>query len=84
MPKRKPGALLPREHAILQCLSEEPLHGFLIAALVEQPTRTVYGALKRLEAMGMVRSRWEAPKGRGRPRRVYRLTSKGRRAVAGG
>ncbi len=83
MPSRKPGALLPREHAILACLSEEPVHGFLIAALVEQPTSTTYNALKRLEAMGLVRSRWELPAARReRRRRVYRLTAKGRRAAA--
>ncbi|MFI7335813.1 PadR family transcriptional regulator [Micromonospora aurantiaca (nom. illeg.)] len=66
--------------------AEGPVHGYaLIIALRDRskgafdvPEGTVYPALHRLERAGLVTSRWEqaAP----RRRRVYELTSEGRRA----
>jgi DNA-binding PadR family transcriptional regulator len=43
----------------------------------------VYATLDRLESKGMVRSRELAPEGdKGRPRRLYRVTAEGGRALA--
>lgn len=47
---------------------------------LDLPEGTVYPALHRLEASGVVKSRWE--KIDGRRRRVYATTSKGRAALA--
>jgi PadR family transcriptional regulator PadR len=44
------------------------------------PTGTVYPALHRLQAAGLVRSRWST--GQGRRRRVYEVTAKGRRTLS--
>ena len=44
-------------------------------------TGTLYPALRRLERTGYLSSRWATVKGR--RRRTYRLTSAGRRALAG-
>jgi DNA-binding PadR family transcriptional regulator len=73
--RRKPGALLPLEEAILVAAlklhrSRAPeFHGYQIAKhLAEDTTRrsltaygTLYRALGRLESMGMLESRWEDP-----------------------
>ena len=57
-------------------------HDSPIADELERSSRTVYAALVRLEALGHVRSRWRVPKAKGeRPRRVYTITAKGRRAL---
>jgi PadR family transcriptional regulator, regulatory protein PadR len=72
---------------ILAVLAGGPTHGY---ALIEElrrrsggaldlPEGTVYPALHRLEAQGMVASAWSAPSGR--RRRVYRLTRRGRGAL---
>lgn len=82
MPKRQPGRLLPREFLILEVLATAPAHGLALATAVEMPTSTVHNALVRLEVLGHVRSRWRIPKAKGeRPRRVYSLTARGRRAI---
>jgi PadR family transcriptional regulator len=93
--KRKPGALLPLEVDI--CAAARRLrrefHGFALAkSLADGNDRkrliaygTLYRALGRLEAMGMLTSRWEEPQeaDQGRPlRRLYRLTAPGERALA--
>jgi PadR family transcriptional regulator PadR len=93
--KRKPGALLPLEVDI--CAAARRLrrefHGFALAkSLADGDDRkrliaygTLYRALGRLEAMGMLTSRWEEPQeaDEGRPlRRLYRLTDLGERALA--
>lgn len=93
--KRKPGALLPLELDI--CAAARRLrrefHGFALAkSLADGDDRkrliaygTLYRALGRLEAMGMLTSRWEDPQAadEGRPlRRLYRLTDLGERALA--
>lgn len=73
--RRKPGALLPIEEAILLAAlklqrSRVPeFHGYQIARyLAEESDRrsltaygTLYRALGRLETMGMLESRWEDP-----------------------
>ena len=55
-------ALQPRRYAILECLSEEPLHGFLLAALVEESTCTTYAAFHPRPAR-----RWCSRRRRARP-----------------
>jgi DNA-binding PadR family transcriptional regulator len=75
---------------LLAVLSSGPLHGYaLIDALRERSDGgfvlqegTVYPALHRLEGEGLLASRWSLR--RGRRRRVYRLTRKGRKALADG
>ena len=93
MPRRKPGTLLPIETEILEVAlsllhAEQPeFHGFGLAhAMREQAGSrsltghgTLYKALGRLEAFGLLASRWEdAGAAEGRPRRrLYELTRQG-------
>jgi PadR family transcriptional regulator, regulatory protein PadR len=105
--RRKAGTLVPIEIAICICAFDlrrggvEEFHGYEIAKhlgeLGDRKLLTAYGtlyrALGRLEAMGLLVSRWEAPEipaRENRPgRRLYNLTAAGegaanesRRAVA--
>lgn len=72
---------------LLAALEQGPRHGYaLIDALREGssgrfdlPTGTVYPALHRLEAAGLVTSGWSLVEGR--RRRSYELTPAGRRAL---
>ncbi len=86
MIKRKRGALLDSEVAILTALAREPVHGYVLAQTLDIPERTALHALNRLEEMGHLRSDWKPPgsqAGRYRPaRRVYTITRKGRRILA--
>jgi PadR family transcriptional regulator PadR len=72
---------------VLASLEARELHGY---ALIEDlklgsqgafdlPEGTVYPALHRLERAGLLASRWSSAARR--RRRMYRLTSKGRRAL---
>ena len=90
--RRKPGALLPLEITICTCAAElratgiEEFYGYQLAKHVgdHQSTRlltaygTLYRALDRLQSMGLLTSRWEAPEvpaQENRPgRRLYALT----------
>src|SRR5438874_2269283 len=73
---------------LLSVVSRRPLHGYGIvedlrtasAGVFDLAEGTVYPALYRLERTGLLTSRWAD--GGGRPRRVYALTSKGRKAMA--
>jgi DNA-binding PadR family transcriptional regulator len=79
---------------VLAALSEGEGHGLEVMRRLEAAGRgalrlregTLYPALYRLEAAGMLRARWEsATSGRRGPRRrVYRLTPKGKRSLARG
>ena len=90
MTRRRPGALLPLEIALLEAgLAAGEFHGFAIAtALADGSQRltahgTLYKALGRLEAAGMLSSRWEDPAPEGRPRRrLYTVTGLGEASVA--
>jgi transcriptional regulator len=71
---------------ILGVLARGPLHGYAIIEELKQrsggsldlPEGTVYPALHRLEASGLLSSTWsEGP----RRRRVYRLTARGKREL---
>lgn len=72
---------------LLAALRPGPAHGYAIieelkrrsGGTLDLPEGTVYPALHRLERTGQIESRWS--KETGRPRRVYRLTAKGRGAL---
>lgn len=69
---------------LLAVLAEGPSHGYAVieqlrvrsADAFDLPEGTVYPALHRLERSGMLASDWDSSAGR--PRRVYRITSRGR------
>lgn len=73
---------------LLAVLTEGPAHGYAIidalrqrsGGLFDLPEGTIYPALHRLEAQGLLRSRWQddAP----RRRRVYELTAKGAQTLS--
>lgn len=93
--RRKVGALVPLETAIcisaLELLNEGAgdFHGYAMAKRLSEARGhrmltaygTLYRALGRLEAMGLLRSQWEAPDipaRENRPgRRLYALTATG-------
>ena len=97
--RRKAGALVPLELAICAAAADlrrrgtEEFHGYLIAKEIKEHADhrlltaygTLYRALSRLEAMGLVSSRWEdamAAADENRPRRrFYALTTAGEEAV---
>ena len=74
---------------LLASLENGPLHGYAVkealrdgsGARFDLPTGTIYPALRRLEAAGLVTGTW-AETG-GRRRRAYQLTPAGRRRLAG-
>jgi PadR family transcriptional regulator len=73
---------------LLAALEAGPRHGYAIIQVlragsggqVDLPTGTVYPALRRLESAGLVRGTWSVVGGR--RRRVYQLTSAGRRSLS--
>jgi PadR family transcriptional regulator, regulatory protein PadR len=72
---------------LLAVLEAGPLHGYAIVEELARrsdgefdlPEGTVYPALHRLEAAGLLSSRWEVVSGR--RRRVYALSQRGHVAV---
>ena len=72
---------------LLAVLASGPAHGYAVIEELKRrsggvlafPEGTVYPALHRLEADRLVASAWQA--GGRRPRRVYSLTPRGRRAL---
>lgn len=94
--RRKAGTLIPLEVAILEAGARggEAFHGFELAkALADDAGSrslvahgTLYKALGRLTAAGLLEDEWEdadAALRAGRPRRrLYRLTGAGARALA--
>lgn len=76
------------ELLLLSVLAQGPAHGYAVieslrrgsGGLFDLPEGTIYPALHRLEAQGLLASTWQehAP----RRRRVYALTAKGRQALA--
>jgi PadR family transcriptional regulator PadR len=100
MPRRRPGVLLPIEVSILaaglesQRAGSPEFHGFAIASAMqdrEEARRltahgTLYRALSRMDAAGLLESRWEdaeLSEVEGRPRRrLYRVTGLGEAALA--
>jgi PadR family transcriptional regulator len=76
------------ELVVLASLGRGPLHGYAIIKGVRERSEgelellegTLYPALHRLEQGGLVKSSWSTEGGR--RRRVYELTTRGRRALA--
>ena len=76
------------EGMLLASLETGPRHGYAIIESLrahsggqfDLPTGTVYPALRRLERAGLVQGTWS--EAGGRRRRVYRLTTAGRRRLA--
>lgn len=72
---------------LLAVLDDGPRHGYAVIEELRRrsgdeldlPEGTIYPALHRLERAGLLRSSWS--EGGGRRRRVYSLTTGGRRAV---
>ncbi|HUZ15464.1 MAG TPA: helix-turn-helix transcriptional regulator [Gaiellaceae bacterium] len=72
---------------ILAVLAGGPQHGYAVIEQLRQrsggvfdlPEGTIYPALHRLEADGLLASAWETASGR--RRRVYKLTRRGRAAL---
>ena len=81
-----PGPLSYNGALVLQALSQGFAYGFEIMRAAHLPSGTVYPLLRRLEAAGLVDSRWEEADrahDEGRPpRRYYRATPDGRKALA--
>lgn len=73
---------------LLATLEDGPRHGYAVIEALRQttggqldlPTGTIYPALHRLQAGGMIQGRWSVVGGR--RRRTYQLTAKGRRALS--
>lgn len=74
---------------VMRAVADEPLHGYAIAnrlrlisgERLQIPQGSLYPSLHRLERKGMLKGEWAATE-TGREARVYRLTPKGRRALA--
>jgi PadR family transcriptional regulator len=74
---------------LLASLEAGPRHGYAVkealrasgGARFDLPTGTIYPALRRLEAAGLVKGTWTEEGGR--RRRTYELTQAGRRRLAG-
>ena len=91
--------MVPLEAAVLtagldlRSEGQPEFHGFLLAKAIRANDHargltaheTLYKALDRMERMGLLESRWEAPDiaaAAGRPRRrLYRVTGQGERAL---
>jgi transcriptional regulator len=80
-----PGTL---DMLVLKTLALEPLHGFGIAARIEQASRAVFrvnpgslfAAFRRLERAGLVRSEWRTTEN-SRRAKYYILTERGRKKL---
>jgi DNA-binding PadR family transcriptional regulator len=70
---------------VLQSVANGIEYGFDVCADTGPPSGTVYPALSRHERDGFLRSSWEDPvkahRDRRPPRRYYRVTAEGRRAM---
>ncbi|MGN6676183.1 MAG: PadR family transcriptional regulator [Streptosporangiaceae bacterium] len=74
---------------LLAALEDEPRHGYAVMEVLREstggrldlPTGTIYPALHRLEAAGLIAGSWSVVGGR--RRRCYALTGAGHRALSG-
>jgi DNA-binding PadR family transcriptional regulator len=74
---------------LLAALEDGPRHGYAViealrdstAGQLDLPTGTIYPALHRLEAAGLIAGSWSVVGGR--RRRCYALTAAGKRALSG-
>lgn len=80
------GPLSYNAAVVLQALGQGHGYGFEVMRVADLPSGTVYPILRRLEASGLVRSRWEDEENahaEGRPaRRYYEPTGAGEAALA--
>jgi len=75
---------------VLAALESGPAHGYAVIEIIRKrsggafdlPEGTVYPALHRLEEMRLLSSSWATAES-GRRRRVYALTARGKKALAG-
>ena len=71
---------------VLEALAAGRHHGFDIMDATDLPSGTIYPILRRLDAEGFVRSRWEretvARREQRPPRRYYELTAAGEGKLA--
>src|SRR5258706_822644 len=75
---------------VLAALAAGPAHGYAVIEQIRRrsgqafdlPEGTVYPALHRLEEAGLLAGRWVTAES-GRRRRIYTLTKRGNRALAG-
>lgn len=78
--------LSPTAVVTLKAIASGVRHGFDIMDATGLPSGTVYPILGRLEKVGFVRSRWEAPtiarREKRPPRRYYDISAAGTRALA--
>lgn len=73
------------ELAILAFLAGRDMYGYEISQEIETRSQgkievkegTLYPILYRLEEKQIIESYWQAPEGRGKPRKYYRITSEG-------
>jgi PadR family transcriptional regulator, regulatory protein PadR len=87
---KPPGGMVPGtlDMLVLKTLALEPMHGFGIAARIEQASRDVFrvnpgsllAAFRRLERGGLVRSEWRTTEN-SRRAKYYILTDRGRRKL---
>jgi PadR family transcriptional regulator PadR len=85
-PAMKKGSV---ELLLLSLLEDRDRHGYEIGKLIEQRSRgrlqfrvsSLYPVLCRMEERGWIKGRWVEKEGE-RRRRFYRLTAKGRKALA--
>lgn len=72
--------------AILKAIAAGHCYGFEIMEAIGIPSGTVYPALRRMEASGVIGSQWESERSaqaeQRPPRKYYRLTSDGRDLLA--
>jgi DNA-binding PadR family transcriptional regulator len=80
------GSISYRAALVLQALAQGHGYGFEVMRVTQLPSGTVYPLLRRLEAAGMVQSRWEdegQAHADARPaRRYYETTPAGAAALA--
>ena len=71
---------------VLQAMAQGHRYGFEIMRAAHLPSGTVYPLLRRLEATGLVASRWEGAENAHRegrpPRRYYEVTPEGTTALS--
>jgi PadR family transcriptional regulator PadR len=69
---------------ILRAIGSGHCYGFQIMEATGLPSGTIYPALRRLEAAGLIRSDFDATtavESQGPPRKYFRVTADGKRAL---
>lgn len=75
------------ELSILALLRKREMYGYEISQMIldmskqaiEVSEGTLYPILYRLEEKDVIESHWQAPEGRGKPRKYYRVTEEGQK-----